>query len=159
MNTPPTSRTCLVLCVYILQIMCWSWFWCAFCWSFSVLSDTQALFTFYFAWFFLKCGIHCLQLHHNMLGWPITFFYLFMSYNTVLGSSASIQHKTVQGWLIWLQIERQLTSHYKGCAKNLGFYSCQAQPKPQLQLRWPELSLISNSSHPPGKVYFWLVAS
>ena len=32
---------------------------------------------------------------------------------------------------------------------------CQPQAKPQLQLWWPELSLISNSSHPPGKVYFW----
>ena len=43
------------------------------------------------------------------------------------------------------------------------FSCCQAQAKPQLQPRWPELSLISNSSpppshpptQPPGKVYFW----
>ena len=36
---------------------------------------------------------------------------------------------------------------------------CQPQAKPQLQLCWPKLNLISNSSHPstqpPGKVYFW----
>ena len=34
----------------------------------------------------------------------------------------------------------------------LGYWVfCQAQSKPQLQLRWTEMSLISNSNHPPTR--------